>query len=208
MGLSSIKLRYHDRAAALRALAVWKAPDSPDNAQGFEFWSSVKGGVRGLLRPDDEGVIVVLSPFVPLADQLGKGLVFAPGGKPLLGRARADVCLGNIYADEKPDTFVLPSTEHSSGYLAMKVRWTDDKVESYKLVVDYTYDRAVHDAIPKLLTKKLGKPRAWEPTSAAFGVPGCLVFGKGKEPKVWACDGSKGAGRPISIWTIYVGEEP
>ena len=207
-GLSSIKLRYRDRAAALAALAVWKAPDRPDNAHGFEFWSSAKGGMRALLRPDDDGAVVELSPFVPLADQLGKGLVFAPGGKPLLGRARADVCLASIFDDAKPDTFVLPSSEHSSGYLAMKVSWQDEKVESYRLVVDYTYDRAVRDAIPKLLAKKLGKARTWTDPTYAVGSPTCLAFGKGKNPTIWACDGSVVGMRPISVWTIYVGEEP
>jgi hypothetical protein len=208
-GLESIRLRYPSRAAALKALKLWKAPASPRNAQKFEFWIGAKGGVRGLLRPDEKGYQVELSPFVPLATTLGAGAVFAPGGKPLLGSARADVCLQAIDHDAEPERFTVPASERSSGAYLVKVDWEDSKVASYKLYVDYTYDDAVRAQIPKLLEKKLGKPRDWRPGSQGAYGPACLAFGgSGATADVIACDGKLVGMRPTSVWTIYVGDAP
>ncbi|HUQ06151.1 MAG TPA: hypothetical protein VM261_26790 [Kofleriaceae bacterium] len=208
-GLESIRLRYPSRAAALKAFKVWKAPANPRNAQKFEFWTGAKGGMRGLLRPDEKGYQVELSPFVPLAKTLGEGAVFAPGGKALLGSARADVCLQAIDHDPDPERFIVPPSERSSGSYLVKVDWEDGKIASYKLYVDYTYDDAVRAQIPKLLEKKLGKARDWRPESQGAYGPACLAFGgSGAKADVIACDGKLVGMRPISVWTIYVGEAP
>lgn len=193
MGLNTIYLRYRSRAAALKALAAWKAPASPKNAQRFEFWTSTKGRTRALLRPDDKGVVVEITPFRPLAEHIDA--LLAPSGRPLLGMAKADLCLPAL--DEDKENFVVPASERSSGYYTYRVTWKADKVASFITQIDYTYDRTVKDQVARLLAKKLGTSK---PVSTPSG-KSCDTYES--TPIVYACS-SPG----ITALTIYVGKEP
>jgi hypothetical protein len=202
--LYAIDLRYRDRKTALAALAVWGSPSSPDPHHHFEFWAGATGATRALLRPaldTKDSVIVELTAFSPLAEQLGGG-AFSAGKQPLLGLPHRRVCLLSFDDDELPTSFHLPATEHSSGYLPVKVEWKGDRVASYKLEIDYTYDHDVKAAVPALLEKKLGKPAKW--TRSTFPQVSCLQFGK----DVYACDEETTSTQPATAWMIYVGASP
>lgn len=193
-GLIAIYLRYPSRAAALEALAAWKAPAAPKNAQQFEFWTSVKGRARGLLRPDDgEAFVVELLPFMPLAERMDK--LLAPSGKPLLGMKKADVCLPAL--DQAGRNLTVAASERSSGYYTYLVTWRDERVESFLTRIDYTYDHSVKDLVVKLLTKKFGTSRKVSTSSGQR----CDAYGT--SPIVYACS-TPG----VTVWTIYVGKEP
>jgi hypothetical protein len=96
----------------------------------------------------------------------------------------------------------LPATERSSGYLGLKIDWKDGRVASYKLQVDFTYDRDTKAAVPAALEKNFGKPTEWKHPQLA-GVS-CSQYGK----NVYACDGEKFGLQRITTWTIYVGKPP
>jgi len=194
-GLHGIQLRYPTRAQALAALAAWKAPAAPQNAQRFEFWTSAKGRARGLLRPDDEGVVVELAPFAPLTE-LVDTIVAGPGGKPLIGRGVADICLPSIDWRPEKERFLLPPSERSSGYYTLEATWKADKVASYRIAIDFTYDRAVKHEVSRAFAAKLGKPTAWTGDGRT-----CDAYGKA--PIVYVCDPVQ-----VTTWVVYVGRTP
>ena len=204
LGVSMIEIVYPDEKSAAAAVSAWGAPEAPPSRFGWKFWFSPQRHVRAMLMPgeDDKKTRIEMGVYAPLAPRLGRtGDFFSICGHPILGASRGDFATlpASGDRDDRTTTFHLTSSEHSGGFHPMRVTWKDGRVASYVFELEFTYDRTLHERIPRMLESAWG---AGKPVKRAVGMltQACTAYG---DAPILLCDES-----PITAYRVHVGEAP
>jgi hypothetical protein len=172
-GVDMIELEFASEVTALSTLeAAWGKPRVGDSGFRWHVWLNPTHSIRAVVLEGEKQKLTRLEllPYRPLAELLADGGELALAGKHLLDATTKDLAL---LPGDGENYHLLPG-ELTSGHLPLKITVKDDRVVSYILGVDWTYDHPVEQQVRSALEKHFG-PATPEPADP-WSKKTCVTF--------------------------------